>query len=387
MGKNAKDKRDIYYRLAKQKNYRSRSAFKLIQIDFHFKIFDNLDSEDLVVDLCSSPGGWSQVCVENLEKKNTTNNLEFIDNRLNNEFCYVIAIDIQKMDIIEGVKFIQGDITNEKTIDDLKNYSGNRSVKLVICDGAPDITGFTEFDLHIQEQLVYSALNFALKSLANNGSFITKLYKGKNTNKILNVLGLFFNKITISKPKACRNASFEAFLICEKFNYDKYNICLNNIEKKLIVANNIIKNYFSTNINEDIECLEVFQIKKHIMKVIYNKLKHIISIKLKKKLLNSDMIFFNSISTCEILSNSIEDIVNAKCKYNLDIKNIIENKELNVHNIINIKYFQVGQENFDSDKSYNLESTNYFHKLNPLQMPIDPPYKMYLENYKGKINK
>lgn len=284
MGKNAKDKRDIYYRLAKQRGYRSRSAFKLIQIDEYFHIFSILEDEDLIVDLCSAPGGWSQVCSEKMKE---------------NQENYIISIDIQQMDPIKGVEFIKGDITNQSTLELLREYKKNKKVKLVICDGAPDITGFTEFDLHIQSQLIYNSLNFAIKALSVGGTFISKAYKGRNTLKVISTLKYFFEKVVICKPKACRNASFECFILCMDYKGVSHEMLDND------------------------------------------------------RLLFSDMIFFNSFENSDF---SIEDV----------------------------KFIQVGNEEYDSDRTYNLESTNYTQSLDPLQMPIDPPYKMYIDTYKGK---
>ena len=109
MGKSSKDKRDIYYRLAKEKSYRARSAFKLIQLNSVFDLF----KVERAVDLCSTPGSWSQVLSENNVK--------------------VLAVDLMKMEEIEGVEFMQGDITREETILGIVKRVGK--VGLVVCDG------------------------------------------------------------------------------------------------------------------------------------------------------------------------------------------------------------------------------------------------------------
>ena len=98
MGKLSKDKRDIYYRLAKQNNYRSRAAYKLLQIDSHFNL---LSDAFLIVDLCAAPGGFSQVCSEKLKNKKGSK---------------IISVDLQKIAPIENVNIIEGDITNQETI-------------------------------------------------------------------------------------------------------------------------------------------------------------------------------------------------------------------------------------------------------------------------------
>ena len=289
MGKISKDKRDIYYRLAKQLNYRSRSAFKLLQIDDTFKIFSNVKT---IVDLCAAPGGWSQVCNEKLK--------DVKDKK-------IISVDLQKFAPIENVDIIIGDITNKDIILDIISKTNNQLIDLVICDGAPDITGFNEFDVYIQSQLVLNALNTSIRILKIGGNFITKLFKGKYTDKIIQIFLTCFNKVIITKPKACRNASFESFIFCQGFKED----------------NNIIQ-----------------QLRK-------------------KELSEDDIIILNKLK-----------IVNGDEEFNYEK--------------FNVDFIQVGNDEYDSDKTYDLESTNYQKILNPVQMPINPPYKYYVENLKGK---
>lgn len=352
MGKNAKDKRDVYYRLAKQLGYRSRSAFKLLQIESFFKVFEQLDPEDLIIDLCSAPGGWSQVCTNSMRMiKNSKHMGQEEDlSAETEEFKYVVAIDIQKMDPIQGVEFIQGDITNQCTLEELKAYSNNRKIKMVICDGAPDITGLTEFDLHIQSQLIYCALNFAVKVLSDGGIFITKMYKGKCTAETLQTLSLFFNKVTIAKPKACRNASYEAFITCEGFCFDKYLAFQEQLKSSL---SKLV--FIDESIDDTAQRLSLYS-KINISK---------------QKLAFNDMQFFNSYHQMATLLQKLQ--TNSK----------EEQLSLSLSQI-GIEFIQVGKENYDSDKTYNFESTGYSSTLNPVQMPIDPPYKMYCSNLKGK---
>lgn len=297
MGKLSKDKRDIYYRLAKQNNYRSRAAYKLIQVDSYFNLLEN---SSIIVDLCAAPGGFSQVCSERLKDKSEKK---------------IISVDLQEIAPIDGVDIIIGDITNQETLQKILLLGGNKKVDLVLCDGAPDITGFNEFDVYVQSQLVLTALNISIRMLKVGGNFVTKFYKGKNSDKIMKIFLSCFDKVTISKPKACRNASFESFIVCEGF-----------------------------------------------------KLSHPEIKKLKESPLGEeDMIILNNIKFID---------ENEKGE-----NNILE--EFNYEKF-GIKTIQVGLEEFDSDKSYDLQCTNYDKVLNPVQMPINPPYKSYIKTYKGK---
>ena len=297
MGKLSKDKRDIYYRLAKQNNYRSRAAYKLIQIDSYFNLLEN---SSLIVDLCAAPGGFSQVCSERLRDKKEKK---------------IISVDLQEIAPIEGVDILIGDITNQETLQKILLLADNKKVDLVLCDGAPDLTGFNEFDVYVQSQLVLTALNISIRMLKEGGNFVTKFYKGKYSDKIMKIFLTCFNKITISKPKACRNASFESFIVCEGFK----------------LSNPEIKKLNESPLGEE------------------------------------DMIILNNIKF-------------------IDDKQF--NKTNNFENFnyekYGIKTVQVGLEEFDSDKSYDLQCTNYNKVLNPVQMPINPPYKSYMKIYKGK---
>lgn len=120
MGKSSKDKRDIYYRLAKEEGWRARSAFKLIQLNDEFHLLDNITR---VVDLCAAPGSWSQVLSRNFAAKNLKARL--------------IAVDLQPMAPLEGVTIIQGDITKYETAMEIIEQLGG-GAELVLCDGAPD---------------------------------------------------------------------------------------------------------------------------------------------------------------------------------------------------------------------------------------------------------
>ena len=296
MGKISKDKRDIYYRLAKQMGYRSRSAFKLLQVDNYFNIFSNVKT---IVDLCAAPGGWSQVASQKLKD---------VPNKK------IISIDLQQFAPIEGVNIIIGDITNQLKLQEIMTLANKEPIDLVICDGAPDVTGFNEFDVYIQFQLVLTALNTSIRMLKTGGNFVTKLFKGKYTDIILQIFLICFDNVTIKTPKACRNASCESFVMCEGFKED----------------NEIIKKLRHSELNEN------------------------------------DIIQLNSLRL---------------------VKDDDEEEEFNYEKY-NVKFIQVGDDEYDSDKTYDLESTNYEKVLNPVQMPIDPPYKYYIDNLKGKqINK
>ena len=133
MGKTSKDKRDIYYRKAKEIGFRARSAFKLLQIDDVYNIFEGVSR---VVDLCAAPGSWSQVLSSKLHSSVEEANQCIADNQPR-----VVSVDLQEMAPIPGVVCLVGDITAKSTADEIISHFKGNLADLVVCDGAPDVTG------------------------------------------------------------------------------------------------------------------------------------------------------------------------------------------------------------------------------------------------------
>ena len=134
-------KTDPYYRKAKCEGYRARSAYKLLQVDEEFNIFSGVER---AVDLCAAPGSWSQVLSNTLysndqERKEA---LEKGDVR-------VVSVDLQEMQAVDGVAICQGDITTEDTLNQILTLFKGNKAELVVCDGAPDVTGFHEIDQYL----------------------------------------------------------------------------------------------------------------------------------------------------------------------------------------------------------------------------------------------
>ncbi|KAG4076775.1 hypothetical protein HA402_009121 [Bradysia odoriphaga] len=203
MGKTSKDKRDIYYRLAKEEGWRARSAFKLIHID---QVFHILDGVTRVVDLCAAPGSWSQV----LSKK-------LYEGSSNPDDVKIVAVDLQAMAPLPGVKQLQGDITKISTAREIIDYFDNAKAQLVICDGAPDVTGLHDIDEYIQSQLLLAALSITTHVLELGGTFVAKIFRGKDTTLLYSQLKIFFRKVSITKPASSRNSSIEAFVVCQNY--------------------------------------------------------------------------------------------------------------------------------------------------------------------------
>jgi tRNA (cytidine32/guanosine34-2'-O)-methyltransferase len=254
MGKSSKDKRDAYYRLAKEQGWRARSAFKLLQLDEEFNLFDGVSR---VVDLCAAPGSWSQVLSRILIKGERVGRaawedkrykeilrlresglLEDMDeelktegppNRQPRENVKIVAIDLQPMSPLEGITCLKADITHPSTIPLLlkaldpdydpssPSVEASHPVDLVLSDGAPDVTGLHDLDIYIQSQLLWAALNLALCVLKPGGRFVAKIFRGKDVDILYAQLKTVFEGVTVAKPRSSRASSVEAFIVCTNF--------------------------------------------------------------------------------------------------------------------------------------------------------------------------
>lgn len=186
------DRQDYYYWEAKKKGYRSRAAFKLIQMNRTFKL---IRSGDYVLDLGASPGGWSQVASEIGAK--------------------VVAVDINPMKAIEGVTFIQGDITERSTLDKIKEVCGEYDV--IISDASPKITGKWTIDHLRSVDLAMASFEIAKEVLKPGGNFVVKIFQGEEVRKLYDHFKSYFRFKKFHSPQASRKRSAEVYFIGKRF--------------------------------------------------------------------------------------------------------------------------------------------------------------------------
>ena len=206
--------KDKYYKLAKEQGFRSRAAFKLIQINrkYHF-----LENAHLVLDLCAAPGGWTQVASRTMlaarqgQSPNTTNSQNLI-----------LAVDILPIRFVgPNVITLIGDITTDKTKSLIKQQlqsktsssSSSSGVDVVLCDGAPNVGASYDRDAYMQNEIALHALKCATQHLRKDGTFVTKMYRSADYNAYLWVMKHFFQQVQVVKPTASRSQSAEIFLI------------------------------------------------------------------------------------------------------------------------------------------------------------------------------
>ena len=183
---------DPYVKMAKVQGYRSRAAFKLAEIDERDHL---LRTGSLVVDLGATPGGWSQLAMR--------------------KGAQVIAMDILEMDSIPGVTFIQGDFTEQATLEQLALALNNRKVDLVISDMAPNMSGVATADQARSMYLCELALEFACAYLKPNGQFLVKVFQGEGFQEYVKLMRDTFEQVLTRKPKASRDRSSEVYLLCK----------------------------------------------------------------------------------------------------------------------------------------------------------------------------
>lgn len=226
MTRTSKSKRDIFYRLAKEQGWRARSVYKLLQLDQQFSLLG--DGVRKIVDLCAAPGSWSQVLSRKLYTGHVLGFGEYdkVDGGGEGD-RKIVAVDLQKMAPLHGVVQLQGDITLLKTSERIKLELNGYKADLIICDGAPDVTGLHDMDEYVQGQLIVAALNICLHCLKDGGNFVAKIFKGPDVDILIDQLELFFEKVFISKPTSSRDNSSESFVVCMGMSIpSKFNVIL-----------------------------------------------------------------------------------------------------------------------------------------------------------------
>ena len=184
---------DPYTKLAKQKGYRSRSAFKLIEINKKFKFLKNNLN---IVDLGSAPGGWSQVCSE--INKNGKN----------------LSIDILDMDKIDNIFFYKKDFNEVDFLDFINNFFDQNKVDIVLSDMAVNTTGNKDLDAIKTNSIALDVINLSKVILKPKSTLLVKIFSGKDEDILIKNAKDFFKSIERIKPDSSRKESREMYLLC-----------------------------------------------------------------------------------------------------------------------------------------------------------------------------
>ena len=184
---------DTYVQRAKSEGYRSRAAFKLLEIDDRDHL---IRAGEVVVDLGATPGGWSQVAAKRMQGKGR-----------------VIALDLLEMEPLHGVEFIQGDFREDVVLNQLETTLAGEKVGLVLSDMAPNMSGILLSDQARVMHLAELGLEFSRGWLKPNGAFLVKVFQGYGFEEFVREMRAVFKSVATRKPDASRDRSAEIYLL------------------------------------------------------------------------------------------------------------------------------------------------------------------------------
>lgn len=186
---------DTYVNQAQKDGYRSRAAYKLLEINEKDNLFNGVNT---VVDLGCAPGSWSQVACQLVGSRGR-----------------VVGVDLLDMVPLSRHHFIQGDFTEQSTLNKLLVSIDNQSVDLVLSDMAPNLSGIKGVDQARCSYLVELVLDFAKDYLKKDGDCLIKVFQGAEFDSLVKMARELFTQVIIRKPDASRSKSSEIYLLCK----------------------------------------------------------------------------------------------------------------------------------------------------------------------------
>ncbi len=184
---------DPFVRRAREAGYRSRAAFKLLEIDAREGL---LRPGARVVDLGAAPGGWSQVAAQRIGRRGT-----------------VVAVDLLEIAPISGVTVLRGDFGDPALDDAIGSALGGARVDVVLCDLSPNLSGIASADQARAAELLYRALDFCRRWLKPEGALLAKVFQGGEFESVLRAFRAAFREVRTRKPAASRDESRETYLV------------------------------------------------------------------------------------------------------------------------------------------------------------------------------
>ena len=190
---------DFFIRDSKRKGYRSRSVFKLQEIDRKYRIFKNVES---VIDIGSCPGGWSEFSRKKIKSG------------------IILAVDITEMDPIDGVTFIHGSIEERGIQENALKINNTKKFELIVSDMSPNKTGNKVSDQYAFYNIADSILEFSKNGLITKGTLVMKVFIGLGFEEFKSDLNKVFESVNYFKPKSSRQESRETYVIAKNIRYN-----------------------------------------------------------------------------------------------------------------------------------------------------------------------
>jgi len=188
-----KQHRDQFFKKSKTRGYRSRASFKLLELNKKFKF---INSNSNLLDLGSSPGGWTQVASQIITSGK------------------ILSLDIKDMEPVKNTKFLKRDIFDNKTKNEIIKYFDN-DLDIIVSDMAADTTGNKSLDAIRTNQLCENVIHFSKQILKPKGVLVSKLFMGEDFIEVKDLAKSLFKKVSFFKPESSRKESKETYLHCE----------------------------------------------------------------------------------------------------------------------------------------------------------------------------